>query len=126
MDDAPEESSNTVKLSDSDEDRAEEFDEINIEDMTELTGGYPRGGSIVSNVDGASGAVGAELAYLISKSIKNSQANRKLQEQEQEEPEQYIRYVHSRQPLNDYNDPEYFLGLFPTLFWNGRGGHMEE
>ena len=77
-------------MSDSDEDRAEEFDEINIEDMTELTGGYLRGGSIVSNVDGASGAVGAELAYLISKSIKNSQANRKLQEQEQEEPEQYI------------------------------------
>src|SRR5205814_2054913 len=77
-------------------------------------------------VDEASGAVGAKLAYLISKSIKNSQANRKLQEQEQEEPEQYIRYVHSRQPLNDYNDPEYFLGSFPTLFWNGRGGHMEE
>ena len=90
MDDAPEESSNAVKLSDSDEDCAEEFDEINIEDMTELTGRYPRGGSIVSNVDGASGAVGAELAYLISKSIKNSQANRKLQEQEQEELEQYI------------------------------------
>ncbi len=26
--------------------------------------------------------------------------------------------------MNDYEDPEYFTGAFPTLFPHGRGGHL--
>jgi len=40
--------------------------------------------------------------------------------------EPYIRYVCSTTPLNSYTNNEYFLGAFPTLFWTGKGGHLEE
>ena len=85
IDEAPEGSDTSVKLNGSDEDHVDQFEESNIEGMMELMGTYPRGGSVVSNVDGPSGFVGAELAYLISNSIKNSETVRKSQEQEQEQ-----------------------------------------
>jgi len=49
-----------------------------------------------------------------------------LVEDERGVKEPYIRYVCSTSPLNSYTDAEYFLGAFPTLFWTGKGGHLEE
>ena len=43
-----------------------------------------------------------------------------------EDGEPYIKYVFDNKPLSDYDCAEYFLGSFPTLFWTGKGGHLEE
>jgi len=40
--------------------------------------------------------------------------------------EPYIKYVFHNKPLSDYDCAEYFLRSFPTLFWTGKGGHLEK
>src|SRR5436305_263546 len=105
IDEAPEGSDTSIKLNGSDEDHVDQFEESNIEGMTELMGTYPRGGSVVSNVDGPSGVVGAELAYLISNSIKNSKTVRKSQEQEQEqEQDQEQEHEHEHEHEQDHQN----------------------
>ena len=74
-------------------------------------------GSVITRVDG----VDDNEEHLIADIIGAS-----LVEDDNAVKEPYIRYVCSTGPLNSYTNIEYFLGAFPTLFWMGKGGHLEE
>ena len=86
-----------------------------------VTGLACNGGSVLSNVDGGDDIDQAAVADMLGATLAS-----KTQESMKEDSDMYIRYVHSSQPLRDYDNAEYFLGSFPTLFWTGRRGHLEQ
>ena len=66
------------------------------------------GGSVLSNVDGLLGTDQSQLAEMVGATLEKSRFKGT------DEP--YIKYVHSSQPLNQYDTEEYFTGSFPTIF----------
>ena len=74
-------------------------------------------GSVIARVDGICRNEQDLVANIVGAGLVKDDHDMK---------EPYIRYMCSTTPLNSYTNNEYFLGAFPTLFWTGKGGHLEE